>query len=140
MSIHAINATIIFILYSNILKGDWRYQRGNQNPYFEQEQTTQWPKEKKYKRTNNDLVAIGWLIYCSLLNVQRSVFQLYYLFCKICKRVDTLHPLQHFRPYAALYILTMAVKITKIVDPSFPSILYSFFYWSICRKSTTFLK
>jgi hypothetical protein len=22
-----------------------RYQRGNQNPYFEEEQTTQWPKE-----------------------------------------------------------------------------------------------
>jgi hypothetical protein len=31
----------------------WRYQRGNQNPYIEEEQTTQWPK-KKYKRTNND--------------------------------------------------------------------------------------
>ena len=26
---------------------------GNQNPYIEDEQTTQWPK--KYKRTNNDL-------------------------------------------------------------------------------------
>ena len=24
----------------------WRYQRGNQNPYIEEEQTTQWPKEK----------------------------------------------------------------------------------------------
>jgi predicted YcjX-like family ATPase len=53
----------------------WRYQRGNQNPYIEEEQTTQWPKDtkgviririskknrqhngqkKKYKRTNNDL-------------------------------------------------------------------------------------
>jgi len=31
-----------------------RFQRGNQNPYIEEEQTTQWPKEK-YKRTNNDL-------------------------------------------------------------------------------------
>ena len=30
----------------------WRYQRGNQNPYIEEDQTTQWPK-KKYKRTNN---------------------------------------------------------------------------------------
>jgi len=27
---------------------------GNQNPYIEGEQTTQWPK-KKYKRTNNNL-------------------------------------------------------------------------------------
>jgi hypothetical protein len=25
----------------------WGYQRGNQNPYIEEEQTTQWPKEKK---------------------------------------------------------------------------------------------
>ena len=23
-----------------------RYQRGNQNPYIKEEQTTQWPKEK----------------------------------------------------------------------------------------------
>ena len=29
-----------------ILKRVWRYQRGNQNPYIEEEQTTQWPKEK----------------------------------------------------------------------------------------------
>ena len=32
---------------------------GNQNPYIEEEQTAQWPKEKgqkeKDKRTNNDL-------------------------------------------------------------------------------------
>jgi hypothetical protein len=27
----------------------WRYQRGNQNLYIEQEQTTQWPKEKVQK-------------------------------------------------------------------------------------------
>ena len=26
-----------------------RYQRGNQNPYFEEKQTTQWPKEKVQK-------------------------------------------------------------------------------------------
>ena len=26
-----------------------KYQRGNQNPYFEEEQTTQWPKEKVQK-------------------------------------------------------------------------------------------
>jgi hypothetical protein len=24
----------------------WRYRRGNQNPYIEEDQTTQWPKEK----------------------------------------------------------------------------------------------
>jgi hypothetical protein len=27
----------------------WKYQRGNQNPYIEEEQTTQWPKEKVQK-------------------------------------------------------------------------------------------
>ena len=27
----------------------WRYQSGNQNPYIEEEQTTQWPKEKVQK-------------------------------------------------------------------------------------------
>jgi len=27
----------------------WRYQRGNQNPYIEEEQKTQWPKEKGQK-------------------------------------------------------------------------------------------
>jgi hypothetical protein len=26
-----------------------RYQRGNQNPYIEEEQTTKWPKEKVQK-------------------------------------------------------------------------------------------
>jgi hypothetical protein len=26
-----------------------RYQRGDQNPYIEEEQTTQWPKEKAQK-------------------------------------------------------------------------------------------
>ena len=31
------------------LKRVWRYQRGNQNLYIEEEQTTQWPKEKVQK-------------------------------------------------------------------------------------------
>ena len=30
----------------------WRYQSGNQNPYIEEEQTTQWPKEKVQKDKN----------------------------------------------------------------------------------------
>jgi len=34
----------------------WRYQRSNQNPYIEEEQSTQFNgQKKKYKRTNNDL-------------------------------------------------------------------------------------
>jgi hypothetical protein len=31
------------------LRSVWRYQRGNHNPYIEEEQTTQWPKEKVQK-------------------------------------------------------------------------------------------
>jgi hypothetical protein len=31
------------------LRRVWRYQRGNHNPYIEEEQTTQWPKEKLQK-------------------------------------------------------------------------------------------
>jgi hypothetical protein len=27
----------------------WIYQRGNQNPYIEEEQSTQWPREKEQK-------------------------------------------------------------------------------------------
>jgi hypothetical protein len=32
-----------------IIRRLWRYQRGNQNLYIEEEQTTQWPKEKVQK-------------------------------------------------------------------------------------------
>ena len=32
-----------------IIKRVWRYQSGNQNPYIEEEQTTQWSKEKVQK-------------------------------------------------------------------------------------------
>ena len=34
---------------SKHLRRVWKYQRGNQNPYIEEEQTTQWPKEKVQK-------------------------------------------------------------------------------------------
>ena len=38
--------------YSASPRRVWRYQRGNQNPQIDEEQTTQWPKEKvqKYKQ------------------------------------------------------------------------------------------
>jgi hypothetical protein len=48
-----------FFFFSLILsvRGFRRYQRGNQNPYIEEEQTTQWPKEKvqkdKWRSTKN---------------------------------------------------------------------------------------
>ena len=55
------NGIVCFVCWSEIqgfcvtignnLRRVWKYQRGNQNPYIE-EQTTQWPKEKgqKYKQ------------------------------------------------------------------------------------------
>jgi len=39
----------IAIYLTTVLRRVWRYQRGNQNPYIEEEQTTQWPKEKVKK-------------------------------------------------------------------------------------------
>ena len=32
--------------YKVTIRRVWRYQRGNQNSWIEEEQTTQWPKEK----------------------------------------------------------------------------------------------
>jgi hypothetical protein len=40
------------------LRGVWRYQRGNQNLYIEEEQTTQCQKEN-YKRTNNVILLVA---------------------------------------------------------------------------------
>ena len=35
--------------HKSLTKRVWRYQMGNQNRYIEEEQTTQWPKEKVQK-------------------------------------------------------------------------------------------
>ena len=37
------------LIYIFMTRRVWRYQRGNQNPYIEEEQTTQWSKEKVRK-------------------------------------------------------------------------------------------
>ena len=37
------------IKFLTVIRRVWGYQRGNQNPYIEEEQTTQWPKEKLQK-------------------------------------------------------------------------------------------
>jgi hypothetical protein len=41
-----------------VIRRVWRYQWGNQNPYIEEEQTTQWPKDKvqKDKQRSGDLI------------------------------------------------------------------------------------
>jgi hypothetical protein len=41
----------------------WRYQRGNQNPYIEEEETTQWPKEKILYSIFDHLTFGGWGIF-----------------------------------------------------------------------------
>ena len=60
--------TVIYVhLYFDFirgLRGVWRYQRGNQNSYIEEEQTTQGPKEK-VQRTNNDRLCNRGCIECS---------------------------------------------------------------------------
>ena len=40
------NFDIYVLIYTNSLGRVWRYQRSNQNPYIEEEQTTEWWKEK----------------------------------------------------------------------------------------------
>jgi hypothetical protein len=39
----------------------WRYQRGNQNLYIEEEQTTSWSKEKSTKRQTMIYITIGFV-------------------------------------------------------------------------------
>ena len=41
--------SVHFLYCTFTLRRVWRYQRSNQNPYIENEQTTQWPKEKVQK-------------------------------------------------------------------------------------------
>jgi len=44
-----INSLFEVDLIEHKLRVNKRYQRGNQNPYIEEEQTTQWPTEKVQK-------------------------------------------------------------------------------------------
>jgi len=39
----------LLILVELMTRRVWRYQRGDRNPYIEEEQTTQWPKDKNTK-------------------------------------------------------------------------------------------
>jgi len=40
---------VILMPFITDIERVWRYQRGNQNPYIEKEQTTLWPKENVQK-------------------------------------------------------------------------------------------
>ena len=46
---HTVSAFVNYCVVWLFVRRVWRYQRGNQNPYIEEEQTTQWPKEKLQK-------------------------------------------------------------------------------------------
>ena len=46
---HTMLLNLYFSVYCFVGRRVWRYQRGNQNPYIEEEQTTQWSKEKVQK-------------------------------------------------------------------------------------------
>ena len=48
-----------------LLRRAWRYQRGNQNPYIEEERTTQWPKEKVQKEKKRTPLKTGGELNCS---------------------------------------------------------------------------
>jgi hypothetical protein len=55
----------------------WRYQRSNHNPYIEEEQTTQWPKEKSTKGQTT--------IYKTYLYI---IHPWYLIICKAVKYID----------------------------------------------------
>ena len=68
----------------------WRYQRGNQNPYIEEKQKTQWLKEKKVQkdkqRSTNTLFLEMYLIIVHFYNQKYNSrgkylddFQIYYI-------------------------------------------------------------
>jgi hypothetical protein len=71
-----------------IVRRGWRYQRGNQNPYIEEEQTTQRPKENKQKDKQ-------WSTKHIYKTKDRVTYKLiYYLVC-ICSGVS-LYSIQHY--------------------------------------------
>jgi len=46
----SMNENIIIIVIRRV----WRYQSGNQNQYIEEEQTTQWPKDRQHNGQKTD--------------------------------------------------------------------------------------
>jgi len=60
-----------------MLRRVWRYQRGNQKPYIEEEQTTQWPNTI-YKNLTKNHYCILWYSSWLLFNAKCTIFQLYH--------------------------------------------------------------
>jgi hypothetical protein len=85
----------------------WRYQKGNQNLYIEEEQTTQWPKVQKFKSTNNDLQNITHKTATLFVFVfSRTVL------CSTCTRISTKYGL----PSPSLRLLQMYKNKNFIVQ------------------------
>ena len=62
-----------------------RYQRGNQNPYIEEEQTTQWPKQDKTKgqTTIYETLQIEQHERCVLSQRYYAEYKLYEYLCNL---------------------------------------------------------
>jgi len=56
---------IVTNMSSDFIRRVWRYQRGNQNPYSKEEQTTQWTKEKAQKDKQRTPLKTGGELRCS---------------------------------------------------------------------------
>jgi hypothetical protein len=77
---HTIMTTTTSIV---IIRRVWRYKRGNQNSYIEEEQTTQWPKENKQKDKQRSTKHT----YKTKYRVAYKLPVIYYLVC-ICSGVS----------------------------------------------------
>jgi hypothetical protein len=77
---HTIMTTTTSIV---IIRRVWRYKRGNENSYIEEEQTTQWPKENKQKDKQRSTKHT----YKTKYRVAYKLPVIYYLVC-ICSGVS----------------------------------------------------
>ena len=68
---HYLFVFLSFHICHCVVRRVWRYQRGNPNPHTEEEQTTQWPKEKVQKN-KNDLQNIHFCTYKTTDRVTRN--------------------------------------------------------------------
>jgi hypothetical protein len=119
----------------------WRYQRGNQNPYIEEEQTTQWPKEKvqkdkqrstKHTYKTRDRVTrtplktgVFYLVFCVVF--YRSLFVVLHLFlfghCVVC-------PSLIYGFWLPLWYLKLYLVFCVVFCRSLLAILF-FFFWPL---------
>jgi hypothetical protein len=78
--------------YILIIRRIWRYQRGNYNPYIEEEQTTQWPKEQVQKDKQRchhfESFTVVTMIWLTAMEYLRHKWP---RICSTCR--------EHFRPF-----------------------------------------